>query len=84
MNAFTLSFAIWAGFMLVMILGLWRATRRGRNRARETEDIASRILPELGLVAERSHKRRFGEGSVVAHSTETWYPPTRQRAVKSS
>ena len=86
MSASTLSFLIWAGFMVVMLTGLVMASRRGHRRAQETEDVAMTALPEIGRVAERSHLVRFGsvpmEAPKMSQETVSWYPPTKARTAK--
>lgn len=84
MTASTFSFVAWALFMVIMIVALVLAARRGRNSARQTEDVASRALPEIGGIAERSYSHRFGRAPtdqpvVSRTSSKTWYPPTKTR-----
>jgi len=90
-NSSTYSFIAWAAFMVMMIVGLGVAARRGRTRARETEDVASRALPEIGLAAERAHSQRFGTmptmtaGGVASPArtrTISWYPPNKSKPMK--
>lgn len=87
MSASTLSFLIWAGFMVVMLVGLVMASRRGNRRAKETEDVAAATLPEIGRVAERSHLVRFGSVPMDAPRMNrdkrvSWYPPAKPRTAK--
>ena len=84
MSASTYSFIAWAAFMVVMIVALVLAAKKSRSRTRETEDVASRALPEIGEIAERSYSHRFGRAPtdqpvVSRTSSKTWYPPTKTR-----
>jgi len=87
MDASTFSFVVWSVFMAAMVVGLVMASRRGRRRTQETEDVASKALPEIGRVAERTHSMRFGVIPMEAAKTNrekriSWYPPTKTRAAK--
>lgn len=87
MNASTFSFIAWSVFMVAMLVGLGFASRRGRSRAQQTEDIASQALPAIGRVAERTHSMRFGVMPITAGGGDrqkrtSWYPPTRTKAAK--
>jgi hypothetical protein len=67
-----------------MLVALMVASRRGRNRAKETEDVAAAALPQIGKVAERTYEQRFGRAPtdmpvVSRTSSGTWYPPTKSR-----
>lgn len=88
MSTSTYSFIAWAAFMVAMLVGLAVVARRGRNRTKETEDVASRALPEIGGIAERTYNQRFGRAPtdqpVVSRTTSgSWYPPTKSRATKN-
>lgn len=86
MSASTFSFLVWASFMVVMLIGLALAARRGRSRSKETEDVASKMLPEIGRVAEKTYSMRFGpiaRGTPNRTPPASWYPPTKTRTVKS-
>jgi hypothetical protein len=89
MTTSTISFIAWAAFMVIMLIGLTIASRRGRNRAMKTEDVASVALPEIGECAERTYEQRFGRAPTdvpVMSRTSTgssWYPPSKTRAAKS-
>jgi hypothetical protein len=87
MNASIITFLVWAALMVAMVIGLALASRRGRTRAQETEDVASEALPAIGRAAERTHSVRFGRAptDVPGQSREknsSWYPPTKTRAGK--
>lgn len=87
MSTSTYSFIAWAAFMVVMLVGLAVAARRGRNRSKETEDVASKALPEIGGIAERTYNQRFGRAPtdqpVVSRTTSgSWYPPTKRSTAK--
>lgn len=79
MSFSTLSFLAWAFFMLALIVGLIVSVRRGRNIETEAEDVASKALPEIGKIAEKKHKEKFGR---PATSPESWYPEDRRRGGK--
>jgi len=87
MTASAFSFIVWSGFMVAMLIGLGLAARRGRARSRQVEDLASKILPELGRMAERTHSQQFGTAPTerVAQNgsgASSWYPPAKHRAMK--
>lgn len=89
MTTSAFSFIVWAAFMLAMVVGLGVAAKRGRRRTRLTEDVASRALPEIGKIAERTYSHRFGRAPtdlpvVSRTSSGTWYPPTKHDTVKQS
>ena len=87
MSASVLSFIVWAGFMVVMLIGLIIASKKSKGLTQETEDVASRVLPELGRVAEKAHSQRFGSAPMVTPNAPrkvgaSWYPPTKKSAAK--
>ena len=83
MDSSAYSFIAWAAFMVLMLVGLGVAARRGRARERETEDIASKALPQIGRVAEKAHSQRFGNRPSDARTkTVSWYPPAKTKPAK--
>jgi len=87
MTASVFSFIVWSGFMVAMLVGLGLAARRGRARSQQVEDLASKILPELGRMAERTHSQRFGappeeRPALNGVGSSSWYPPAKHRAMK--
>jgi len=87
MSTSDISFIIWAAFMVAMLIGLAIASRRGKTRIQETEDVASKALPLIGHVAERTHSQRFGRAPTNLpvsnrEAKTSWYPPTKTRSAK--
>jgi predicted PurR-regulated permease PerM len=75
MTASTISFFVWVGLMVLMLLFLFWEGRKKRAAIRQIEDIASKALPEIGQVAERAHSLRFGVPLNGARPEHSWYPP---------
>lgn len=76
-----MSFILWMGLMLIVIAGLFLASRRGRRVDQQVEDIASQALPEIGEIAERQHSITFGRPPTNTPGPEgetTWYPPLKK------
>ena len=88
MSTSSISFIVWSAFMVGMLVSLVIASRRGRSRSQETEDVASKALPEIGGVAERAFNQRFGRAptdlpAVSRTRSGTWYPPAKRTAKTS-
>ena len=85
MNSSTISFIAWAVFMLAMVGVLIYAARHSRHAQEEAEDMASTALPEIGHIAEKKHKQRFGRASTSAPGTDdSWYPEVKKKSAKAS
>jgi hypothetical protein len=87
MNPSTVSFIAWSVFMVMMLVGLVWAARRGRGVERTTEDVASRALPEIGGIAERQHIQRFGRAATDApgsNGRSSWYPEVKKKVAKQA
>lgn len=87
MNASTISFVAWAIFMLVMLGSIVWAAKRSRLVQGEAEDAASACLPEIGGIAEKKHKARFGRAATDAPGGSTdgpdsWYPEAKKKVAK--
>lgn len=85
MSSGTISFIAWAIFMLSMLGFLVWAARHGKNIQRETEDVASSCLPEIGKIAEKKHHQRFGRAATDAPGEDSaWYPESKKKIAKAS
>ena len=88
MTVSTISFIGWAGFMVVVLCGLVVTARRSRGVQDETEDCASRALPEIGGIAEKRHTERFGRPATNAPGEggvpRSWYPEAKKRVAKAN
>jgi hypothetical protein len=87
MSPSIISFVAWAVFMVLMLVALVVAARRGREIQNETEDVASRALPEIGGIAEKKHHQRFGRAATDApgsssNGKSSWYPEVKTKAAK--
>ena len=81
----TVSFIVWGALFLILLAGMALAARRSRNVQKETEDIASKALPEIGGIAEKKHIERFGRASTDAPGTsDSWYPEVKKKVAKGS
>jgi len=84
MNSSTISFIAWSVIMAVTLVGLVIAARKSRSVQSQTEDVASRALPEIGEIAEKKHKQRFGRAPTNAPGASSecmssWYPETKKK-----
>lgn len=87
MSSSAISFVIWSTFMVVMLVALVLTARRSRGVVSETEDVASRALPEIGGIAEKKHRQRFGRAATDApgstkNGKSSWYPHAKKKLAK--
>lgn len=68
----SLSFLVWSLLMLGVLLYAIVLARRARVIDSRLEKTASEVLPELGRIAARRHKKRFGTSSDIEKTN--WYP----------
>jgi hypothetical protein len=80
-----ISFVAWGVVMVVVLVGMVFATKRSKGVQDETEDIASKALPQIGGIAEKKHEQRFGRAPTNAPgSTGSWYPEVKKKVAKGS
>lgn len=85
MSASTLSFIVWGAVMVAILVGMFFAARRSNGVQGETEDVASKALPEIGKVAEKKHEQRFGRAATNAPGASgSWYPEVKKKVAKGS
>lgn len=83
MTSSMLSFIAWSVAMLVVLAGMVFATRRSRGVQSETEDVAAKALPEIGEIAEKKHRERFGRAATNAPGISgSWYPEVKKKNTK--
>ena len=88
MSSGTVSFIVWAAAMLAMLgVLVWVAKHHSRSRTiqQDAEDAASTCLPEIGKIATKKHKQRFGRAPTDAPSDDSaWYPEAKKKVIKAS
>lgn len=80
-----MSFILWIGFFLFVLVALVVHTKRSRHVELKSEDIASQALPEIGSIAERQHTLRFGRpptNTPGPPGTSVWYPPKEKKRTR--
>ena len=50
---------------IVMMIGLLIAQQRSKRIDRTTQDVASTALPEIGDIAQRAHREKFGRSALA-------------------
>lgn len=87
MSPSAISFLVWTLSMVLFMGVLVLIARRSRDVQSETEDIASKALPEIGEIAEKKHRQRFGRAPTNSPSSSesgkgSWYPEIKKKSVK--
>jgi len=80
-----ISFIAFAVAMLAIIVSLFFVGRTSRGIQDKAEDVAAKALPEIGALAERKHKERFGSAPTDALGMSgCWYPEAKKKSLKAS
>lgn len=85
MSPSTISFIAWGLVMVAILISMVFATKRSKGVQEETEDCASKALPEIGQIAEKKHVQRFGRAPTDAPGASgSWYPEVNKKVAKGS
>lgn len=84
MSISTLSFVAWALAMVVILIGMVVSLKRSKRFMDRVEKIASQALPEIGTIAEKKHRERFGSLAPRPGPNGSWYPKEKKLFAKKS
>ena len=70
------SFLVWAGVMVAAVLVLFLKLRKSRTVDRNLERASESALNEIGKVAEKKYKQKYGR---MPTSTGSWYPEDKKK-----
>ena len=83
MSANVISFVVWAAFMLIALAAIIFTARRSKGVEDEAENVAAKALPEIGEIAEKKYKARFGRSPTEApKGKDSWYPEAKKKVAK--
>jgi len=81
MSGSLLSFLAWCLMMLAIIGVMLYLGRKSRRRDSKVEDVASEALPQIGIIADSCHEKRFGSRP-CKDGKDAWYPAAKKKRFK--